>query len=509
MTSTSPRPFLVSLGAAAPSAPTLPVCGFTGAATGPAATAAAQAAAQKAAAQAAVTTSSAAASSTTAATAAAGAQTSAASSVAAAASGTATASSGAAATSQTVAIANTPPKAGQTPLSIAVWTIAGRSWQQIYAQKYAQQHPEIDLRIDTVVYADMSQKQLTEGASGTLQDLVYSGIKWFPFSAYKGLFRSLDDLVAQKDPGMSDFFSDAVKGATFQGKLYGLPFEVNPGNLNAIVYNQDILDKKGVTPPTDDWTLDDFAQMAVKLNDPAAKVYGTDMLVGSYYDMDTFARSLGGEVLSSDGKNFTLNTDPNAVKAAQWATDLYVKYKVIPPQAQTASIAFPAGQVALHADGVQGVIADAQAIGTKFKWGVVLGPTGPNGLRGRDGFVTMYNMSARTKSVPQAYDLLMYMTSKEQALWSMPNQGQPSARQSVWTSDPVLKVNPIFGRAAKWMADPKDQGPFPMPANLRFQELQDKFANLSLGMFYGQTPFATAMNQIQQACQAIVQESLP
>lgn len=478
------RTFLKSFGLVALAVPLLQACGAGGTAAGPAATAAAQAAAQKAAAQAAVSSSSAAASTT--------------------AAGTATGSSSAAAASASAA-----PAAGKTPLSITVWTIAGRSWQEIYAKKYQQAHPEIALTIDTIVYNDMSQKQLTEAASGTLQDLVYSGIKWFPFSAYKGAFRPLDDLVAQKDPGKSDFYADAVSGATFEGKLYGLPFEVNPGNLNAIVYNQDLLDKKGVTPPTDDWTLDEFAQMAAKLTDPASKVYGTDMLVGSYYDMGTFARSLGGDVLSADGKNFTLNTDPNAIKAAQWCTDLFVKYKAIPPQSQSASIAFPAGQVALHADGVQGVIADKQSIGNKFKWGVVLGPTGPNGLRGRDGFVTMYNMSARTKAPEAAYDLMMYMTSQDTAEWAMVNQGQPSARQSVWSSDAVAKVNPIFGRAAKWMADPKDKGPFPMPANLRFQELQDKFANLSLAMFYGQTSFADGMAKLQDACQQIMSEPRP
>jgi multiple sugar transport system substrate-binding protein len=471
------RRFLTALGVVALAVPLLQACGANGAA----ATAASQAAAVQA-------------------------------SVAAAASAAPAAStastSAATASTAPVAAAGNAPVGAKTPLSITVWTIVGRDWQKQYAQKYQQQHPEVALRIDEIVYADMPQKQLTEAASNTLQDVVYSGIKWFPYSAYKGVFRPLDDLVAQKDPGKADFFSDAVAGSTYNGKLYGLPFEVNPGNLNAIVYNQDLLDKKGVKAPTDNWTITDFAQMATQLTDSANKVFGTDMLFGSYYDLDTLARSLGGEILSSDGKNFTLTTDPNTVKAAQWATDLIVTMKAVPPQAQAASIAFPAGQVALHADGVQGVIADKAAIGTKFKWGAVLGPTGPGGLRGRDGFVTMYNMAARSKYPQQAYDLMMFMTSKDTALWAMPNQGQPSARQSVWNSPEVKAVNDIFPRAAAWMADPKDKGPFPMPANLRFSELQDKFANLSTALFYGKVSFAAGMKAMQDACQQIVAEPI-
>lgn len=470
------RSFLTSCGVVALAAPLLAACG--GAATaGPAATAAAAAAAAQNAVKAGATA--------------------------------VAATSSAASTSAAAAPAAAAPGAAKTALSITVWTIAGRTWQKIYAQKYQQAHPEIALRIDEIVYNDMAQKQLTEAASGTLQDLVYSGIKWFPFSAYKGAFRPLDDLVAQKDPSIKDFFADALSGSKFNGKLYGLPFEVNPGNLNAVVYNQDILDKKGVTPPTDDWTLDEFAQMAAKLTDKPSKIFGTDLLYGSYYDLGTLARSYGGDILSADGKSFTLNTDPNAVKAAQFATDIFGKYHASPSQAESQGIAFPAGQIALHCDGVQGVIADAQAIGNKFKWGVVLGPTGPGGLRGRDGFVTMYNMSARTKAPQAAYDLMVYMTSADTATWAMSNQGQPSARPSVWNSEAVQKVNAIFPRAAKWMADSKDKGPFPMPYNLRFSELQDKFANLSLPLFYGQKPFATAMAEIQSACQQIVAEARP
>ena len=416
---------------------------------------------------------------------------------------------GAVATAAATPAANAVPGGATTPLRITVWTIPGRTWQDIYAKKYQQAHPEIALTIDTIVYADMAKKQLTGAASNTLQDVVYSGINWMQFSAYKGAFRAIDDFVSRQDPNMADYFSDAIAGSKINGKLFGLPFQLNPGNTNVVMYNLDILNKQGVTPPTDTWMLDAFAQMAQKLTDASARVFGTDLFYGNYYDFGTLARSMGGDVISADGKAFTLTTDAKTLQAAQWMADVRTKYKAAPSRAESQGIGFPAGQVALHCDGIQNVIPVSQSVGNKFPWGVVLGPTGPDGLRGRDGFVTTWNMSANTKNPEAAYAFMRDMSSPATLQWALVNQGGPSPRPSNWQSAEVSKMNPIFPRAGAWMIDTKDQGPFPMPYNLRFSELQDKYANVSPATWYGEVPFQAGVNAIQAACQSIVAEARP
>jgi len=40
----------------------------------------------------------------------------------------------------------------------------------------------------------MSKFQLARSTSGTLWDLTFSDIKWFPFSASKGTFLELNDI---------------------------------------------------------------------------------------------------------------------------------------------------------------------------------------------------------------------------------------------------------------------------------------------------------------------------
>jgi len=392
----------------------------------------------------------------------------------------------------------------KTPLAIAVWEFPDRRWQEAAAKDWQKQHPEVDLKIDTMVYNDYAVKQLALLATGTLQDVFFSGVKWYPATVSKGGMLALDDLIKSKDPGASDFVPASYAGCKFEGKVYGLPFEANPGNYNVIMFNKDMLDAKGVKYPTDDWTFEQFAELAQKLTDKSKKIWGTDAAYFmNYYDLDTISRSYGGELLSEDGKKFQLTTDDASKKAAQWHYDLLNKLEASPKRADRDGLNFPSGRVALGSVGIQSVKGLSKTIGDKFKWDAVLGPTGTGGLRGSDGFVTIYSIYAKTKAADKAYDLLLYETSKDVATRAMVEEGQPPARASVWASDEAAKIHPIWGRAIKWMTDPKTKGPFPHPANLRFSELQDKWVNVGYPLFYGEVSFDEGMKNAQAACQAI------
>ncbi|MGI8914732.1 MAG: hypothetical protein ACR2JY_13295 [Chloroflexota bacterium] len=78
-------------------------------------------------------------------------------STAAASTASTAATANAAATTATTstAAARTVGK-GQSRLSIAVWDDTVRTWQDIYAQTYAEQHPEITLEIDKIASGNMA-----------------------------------------------------------------------------------------------------------------------------------------------------------------------------------------------------------------------------------------------------------------------------------------------------------------------------------------------------------------
>jgi multiple sugar transport system substrate-binding protein len=403
--------------------------------------------------------------------------------------------------------ASAPAQAGAgIPLSIAVYEFVDRQWPNKASQEWGQQHPEVDLKIEKMIYAEFDRKQLALLATGSLQDISFAGIRWFPTSAHKGAFLPLDDLVKAKDPGLDDFIPSAVAGSKFDGKLQALPFTVNPGNKNVVMFNKDLLDEKGVRYPTDDWTFEQFAEMAVKLTDKAKRIWGADCAYfDSYYDQACVSRSYGGDILSADSSKFTLTTDPASVKGAQWMHDIINKQQAAPKRADREGLSFPSGRVALLSTGTANFTGIGKAVGDKFKWEIVLGPTGPGGLRGHDGFVTVFAIYAKSKVPEKAYELLTHVTSKDVAMrLALKEEGQATARASVWASDEAQKLSPIYPRAIKWMTDTRHKGPFPFPANLRHTELHDKWNNLAPSIFYGELPLEEGMKKTQEELQKIM-----
>jgi len=401
---------------------------------------------------------------------------------------------------------------GPINMTLAVYAGANRDWMPRYAKDWNTKNPNVKLSIAQIDYGTMDKKSLAEFASGTMQDVLFSGCKWMAYNCKKGMFLAIDDYVKQKDPGMDDFLAATIADSKYSGKLYGLPFEFNSGNINVIYYNKDMVQAKGATEPTDDWNSDDFTKFVTKLTDSSKGIWGTDIFPGSYYDLGCYARSFGGDVLALPNfDKFTLATDPKTVQATQWMVDLRAKYKAAPnrAEAQNAGPMFPSQKLASTGSCICSFTSQKQSVATKFNWGVVLGPTGPDGGRGYDSFAAIWNMYAKTKYPGQSYDLMMALTSKEAATWAVLNDDQPPARASVWRDPQLNKDNNIYQRLADWVTNGKDQGPFPIPSNLRFSELQDKWANVSPALFYGEVDFNTGLQSIQQACAAIMAEPAP
>ena len=156
-------------------------------------------------------------------------------------------------------------------MSIATYAATHNDWQRDMAKKWKETHPDVELTVEEVPYAEMNTKQQAMLATGNLWDVSFSGIKWYPYSVVKGCFLPLDDLIAAKNPGMDDFFPSALSACKWDGKIYGLPYLMHPGNQALVAYNADMVSAKGLTPPTDDWTMADFAELATKLTDNEKK----------------------------------------------------------------------------------------------------------------------------------------------------------------------------------------------------------------------------------------------
>ena len=396
-------------------------------------------------------------------------------------------------------------------MSIATHHSAVHDYQREFARRWADEHiDDVDLQIETVIYGEMSKLQLARHASGTLWDVVFSGIKWFPFSASKGMFLALDDYLAtREDANLEDFFSAALEGGKLDGVLYGLAFIIHPGNPAVVGINLDMLEAAGLEMPTDDWKVDEFAAMAGALSDPDKNIFGTNYLPGSYYDFQSLARAYDTDMFDPERKEFRFATDEANIEAARWLTNLRTELNAAPSRTEvgTEGTDFISNSIALGVTGSYNVNGWATQIGDKFRHDFVLFPLGPDGTRGYTAFHSNFSCSAQTKYPDLAVDLMLFTTSTDAGLWSALEQGtgQPNARKSVWGNEEVLaNSHPIFERVLNKLFLADVEGPFPMPFNLRFQEFQDNWANTSPDLFYGDVGFEEGMQTVQEACQQIL-----
>jgi ABC-type glycerol-3-phosphate transport system substrate-binding protein len=87
-------------------------------------------------------------------------------------------------------------------------------------------------------------------------------------------FYSLTALMAGEDAAFAEDFSpDQVAWSRFEGELYALPVAVQP---QVIQYNADLLASLGVDPPSPDWTVDEFWDVAIAAtrSEGGQRIYG-------------------------------------------------------------------------------------------------------------------------------------------------------------------------------------------------------------------------------------------
>jgi ABC-type glycerol-3-phosphate transport system substrate-binding protein len=424
-----------------------------------------------------------------------------------------TAAPAAAPTPTTAPQATAAPGGAKIPVSIA--TRGGAQlgdWMRLFAKNWANQHPEVALTMDDVPYQDMANKQLLQIAAGNMEDVSFSGVKWFPYTVFKGGFRAIDDYIKSNDPGVADFIPSCLDQCTFEGKLYGFPYHIDDGNQGCVIFNLNILGDKGVKAPTDEWTVQDFVDLAVKVTDPGKKIWGTDYLPTNYYDYNNLPRSWGSDLFSPDGKKLQLTTDPKVMQSMQWLVDLRAKYHVGPNRDASQGLDFAAGQLAMSGGSFSLYQVVTDSVGDKFKWDIVLFPKGPAGVRGYHTFVEMFSIFSKTKQPEKAFDLMSYLTSKEAGLYmALKGELDPGGRKSAW-SDPQVQAlktgsfatGAFLTRCLDWITT--GNGHFPEPYNLRYSEFQDKWGNTVQPLLYGEVPFDQGMKTLQAACQAIVDE---
>jgi multiple sugar transport system substrate-binding protein len=200
-----------------------------------------------------------------------------------------------------------------------------RPFMQKLESAFNKDNPGIKLSIEVVDWDSGKDKLNTLLAAGSPPDLVNVGSRWIPEFVALDAVEPLDSYVNQE---LRDrFIPIALQGATYQGKLYGVPIAVS---ARALYLNQGLLNAAGAKAPQD-W--DQLVEVAKKIQAPDKGVFGFGMQ-GNKVETDVyfyyFLWANGGEILSPDGKTAAFNS-PEGVAALQFMCDLVNKHKVTEP----------------------------------------------------------------------------------------------------------------------------------------------------------------------------------
>ncbi len=226
--------------------------------------------------------------------------------------------------------ANTSSPSSKDNPTVTVWM--GSWWQDQVpkiVEAYKKDHPNVNLKIETMPINGYLDKAISTELGGNSPDVLAIDTLFLAAMAGKEMLEPWDDYVKDLDP---HDFTKAIWDASFMnGKMYGLPYR---GESNVFFYNKTLFDEAGVPYPKEDWTQEDMLEIAKKLTIPG-KQYGVGIAAATSDPanvMTSFAPvlwSFNGDFFNKDNTEAAIN-NPEGVKAIQFWTELYTKYKVVP-----------------------------------------------------------------------------------------------------------------------------------------------------------------------------------
>ncbi len=193
-------------------------------------------------------------------------------------------------------------------------------FQQIAIDEFMAANPNITVEVETIPYPEYQQRLQLAVQGGNAPDVATADQIWTAGLAAAGNIISLDDYVASSATVKKDnFFPGAWDSAVVDGKVYGIPFNVDVWQFS--FYNKDLLDAEGIDPNSlSTWEgLRAAGQALTKGGNYGIGLFshkGEDTTVV----MNSFIFSNGGDVLDSSGM-CALNKQP-AVEALDYLKSL-------------------------------------------------------------------------------------------------------------------------------------------------------------------------------------------
>jgi ABC-type glycerol-3-phosphate transport system substrate-binding protein len=381
----------------------------------------------------------------------------------------------------------------QDPITLKFWdnqqTESGLSqYQQEAVKRFEAENPDIKVEVTTIPYPEYQQRLLTAVQGGNAPDVSTLDQIWIGAFAKAGAIAPLDDQAKAAGLGADTFFKGAWDSANFEGKLWGIPFNVDVWSFSFV--NNALLKDAGVDPAS----MASFAGLkaaAEKLTDVSKGRYGVGLFAHKGEDtvvvMDSFIFSNGGKVLDENGK--CALTDPQAVEALGFLQSLmpYAPQGILNASSGDMRELFLNGSLALE---FWPALEQPTLQKSKLDWDFVVGhaPEGKTPVGTYGGWnLAVYESSPNKEA---AWKFIQFLTRED-------------------VNGAVVDLIPANVRAAKTFLEANRKGAdrilahlenaAPRPLSARYLEVSDIEVTLAQDVYGGMDPKAAA----EKACAAI------
>lgn len=277
-----------------------------------------------------------------------------------------------------------------------------------YIQEYQRLNPNVEIKYEAVPFGEYFKKVQVSHLSGDAPDIYHVYSLW-------GVQLSRSGVIAEAPQNIQDFVKKeytpaAVAGATFDGKLWGIPTEIDNYQL---YYNKKLLADAGYKAPPATWNeLYTMAKKTTKLNaDGTIDVAGISFMKGweSAYTHPFVALLLtnGGRFLSDDGKKAAFNS-PEGVGALEFEGRLF-KDKITDPSLDYEKL-FPADKAAFVIMAPYWKNGLKKTMGDKFSnVGIAPIPVGKTGKPYTSGYTWFFTVDKNSKVKDEAWKFLLWL----------------------------------------------------------------------------------------------------
>ncbi len=297
------------------------------------------------------------------------------------------------------------------------------------------------IRVKYVLQQDMITKFLTAATSGGSPDVMFWDRWRTNLYAPKNVLHPIDEYMARDGISTADYYDEALKELSHDGKLYGLPLTVD---ARALFYNKKMFADAGLQPPTNWEELATAAKALTKWNGDKLEVAGFSLGDAGLFNM--YHQQAGGQMLNASNDATDFNNDKGLSVLNLWDRMLNQDkvYKIGFEQGLgEGTDAFVTGKLAMNYTGPW-MLSTYKKYGQDLDFGIIPPPAGPNGDKGSvmGGFGLVIGEGSKHKE--EAWEFVKWwLANKDNVLlWAKTSLNIPGYKPAL--DDPFFKDDPSW-----------------------------------------------------------------